>query len=100
MYAWGKNNYGQIGNGNSSDTIDVSLPIQIEVKGQKIVQIACGSNFNIVVTDTGKLYGWGDNEKDQISNIIDKCYDNLKQKFYMYPQEMTTVSNKKINKFG
>lgn len=32
-----------------------------------VIRIACGSTFNIVITDEGKLFGWGNNENGQIS---------------------------------
>ncbi|KMQ94954.1 rcc1 and btb domain-containing protein 1 [Lasius niger] len=68
VYAWGENNLGQVGNENSS-IFDGSLPRQVkhELEGKKIEHIACGSMFNMVVTDKGKLYGWGNNKNGQIS---------------------------------
>jgi len=45
----------------------VPRPVKIELNKKNVVRIACGSTFNIVMTDENKLYGWGNNEKSQIS---------------------------------
>lgn len=68
MYAWGENNFGQVGN-ESTAIFDGSLPRQVkhDLEGKTVVHISCGSTFNMVITDEGKLYGWGNNENNQIS---------------------------------
>jgi len=69
-----------------------SVPWQVkhELEKRKVVRIACGSNFNIVVTDENKLYGWRDNKGTQI--IFDRA------KYYKYPREIIRISDK-IGKF-
>ncbi|KMQ90034.1 rcc1 and btb domain-containing protein 1 [Lasius niger] len=116
VYAWGKNKSGQIGNGFYTYSDDYSSPTQVkhELEGKKIVHIACGSMFNMGVTDKGKLYGWGDNESGQIlidtipytiDSITDKHVSlmitlvNFKsEKYYVHPREITTISGKAIVK--
>lgn len=68
VYAWGENNFGQVGN-ESTAIFDGSLPRQVkhDLEGKTVVRISCGSTFNMVITDEGKLYGWGNNENNQIS---------------------------------
>lgn len=114
MYAWGENKWGQIGSKNLDIMDNLPRLVKHELEGQKIIQIACGSQFNMVVTDAGKLYGWGDNKSGQIS--VDITYylnpsNKLKfnsakkhscvnsEKFYVYPHEITAVSSKTIGKF-
>ncbi|XP_070148836.1 RCC1 and BTB domain-containing protein 1-like [Polyergus mexicanus] len=68
VYAWGENNFGQVGN-ESTGIFNGSLPRQVKhgLEGKTVVRIACGSTFNMVITDEGKLYGWGNNENNHIS---------------------------------
>ncbi|XP_072763679.1 RCC1 and BTB domain-containing protein 1-like isoform X2 [Anoplolepis gracilipes] len=67
VYAWGENNYGQVGN-ESTTIFDGSLPrlLKHALENKNVIRIACGSTFNIVLTDEYKLYGWGNNESGQI----------------------------------
>ncbi|KMQ89857.1 rcc1 and btb domain-containing protein 1 [Lasius niger] len=67
VYAWGENKYGQIGNGAGGHADNLPRQVKHELEGKKIVHIACGSMFNMVVSDKGKLYGWGSNQRGQIS---------------------------------
>ncbi|KMQ84758.1 rcc1 and btb domain-containing protein 1, partial [Lasius niger] len=118
VYAWGENNYGQVGNENTN-IVYVPWQVKHELEGKKIVHIACGSIFNMVVTDKGKLYGWGDNKIGQISidhttliryipDIISQCgfrtslnvqqREANSQKHYLYLREITAVLDKVIVK--
>jgi len=65
--------------------------VKHELDKKKVVRIACGAEFNIVVTDENKLYGWGDNRGGQISIF-------QAEKYYVYPREIITISDK-IGKF-
>jgi len=86
VYAWGENDYGQVGNKNT-DTF-ISEPCwKHELKNENVVHIACGSLFNIVITDENKLYGWGNNDRCQITT-------DQSLQCYMYPHEITTISDK------
>lgn len=31
-----------------------------------IASVTCGMEFNMIVTDMGKIYGWGENNKGQL----------------------------------
>ncbi|KMQ87960.1 rcc1 and btb domain-containing protein 1 [Lasius niger] len=70
VYAWGENKYGQIGNGTGTYGDNRPRQVRYELEGKKIVHIACGSMFNMVLTDEGKLYGWGSNQRGQISTSL------------------------------
>jgi len=69
----------------------VPWQVQRQLEKRKVVRIACGAQFNIVVTDENKLYGWGYNWGGQISIV-------RPQKYYKQPREIITISNK-IGKF-
>jgi len=117
VYAWGKKNWEKIdpevsewidwekGDSEESDweendnqvgnenTAHISVPKQVkhELEKKKVVHIACGLGFNIVVTDENKIYGWGNNGVGQISIV-------QAQKHYVYPRKIITISDK-IGKF-
>lgn len=62
VYAWGRNNRGQVGNGNRKNTIQpFKLPLQ------NIICIAAGGKFSLALDSLGTLWGWGDNEYRQLS---------------------------------
>jgi alpha-tubulin suppressor-like RCC1 family protein len=66
LYAWGRNDYGQLGDGTmtESDTpVVVSLP-----NGATAMTIAAGSNYSLAIGSDGKLYSWGNNAEGQLGN--------------------------------
>jgi alpha-tubulin suppressor-like RCC1 family protein len=67
VWTWGRNNYGQIGNGTISDQKN---PIQVKKSDgtflQKIIDIACGDYHTIVLDNSGFLWAWGYNNYGQL----------------------------------
>ena len=62
IYAWGDNEYYQLGFGDCIDRLkptELSLPLPI-------LKSACGSLYTIVLTKCNKLFGWGSNYKGQL----------------------------------
>jgi len=57
IYACGHNNFGQLGNGTTTDS---STPVAVAVPGT-VVQIAAGWAFDLALTSTGAVYAWGYN---------------------------------------
>ncbi len=54
LYTWGRGNYGRLGHGSSEDQ---SSPTVVEaLKGQKVLDVACGSGDaqTLAVADTGE----------------------------------------------
>ncbi len=54
VYAWGRNDWGQIGNGCNSDQL-----IPIKVKGfndERVVMISCGAYHSMALTECGHVY--------------------------------------------
>jgi alpha-tubulin suppressor-like RCC1 family protein len=71
VYAWGENNWGQIGNGCNDNQL-----IPIKVKGfnnEKVAMISCGYYHSMALTEYGHFYSWGNNESGQlgIGNTLD-----------------------------
>ncbi len=62
VYAWGRNNKGQVGNGS---TRHVMTPVKLPL--QNIIQICGGGQFSLALDRDGHLWGWGDNEFHALS---------------------------------
>jgi alpha-tubulin suppressor-like RCC1 family protein len=65
VYAWGDNNYGQLGQGHAQE---LKKPTKVEGSwfGMKVRAIACGSYFSMAATEDGSVYVWGDNDCGQL----------------------------------
>ncbi|MCL2639850.1 MAG: PEP-CTERM sorting domain-containing protein [Phycisphaerales bacterium] len=63
LYAWGRNSYGQLGNGTD---IDSNLPVQVAIPGMgNVTAIATGSVHSLAIRN-GVLYAWGYNSDGQL----------------------------------
>lgn len=67
FFCWGKNDQGQLGNG---DLIGFPYPIKFSPPPPypPFVQISAGSTHTCAVTDTGELYCWGNNRYGQVGD--------------------------------
>ena len=56
LYSWGRGNYGRLGHGSSLDQTQPSLVTAL--KGQKVIDIACGSGDaqTLAVTENGNCH--------------------------------------------
>ena len=74
IYAWGRNDYGQLGLG---DTTDRNSPTELSLSNLnlKFIAINCGFYHVIALTHVGKLFIWGNNNQGQIGliNCINYC---------------------------
>ncbi|MCX7759483.1 MAG: stalk domain-containing protein, partial [bacterium] len=62
--AWGKNTYGQLGNGSVSDS---SEPVIVNDLFS-VTGIAAGKNHNLAIKSNGDVYAWGDNSSGQLGD--------------------------------
>ena len=62
LYMWGRNDYGQLGNGTKEDS---SVPIKIM---ENVKSVSLGEYHSAAITEDGSLYMWGDNEYGQLGN--------------------------------
>lgn len=76
VYRCGKNEEGCLGSG---DVVPISSPTKLEFDFNEsaIIQIACGDNFTIVLTDSGMAYAAGCT-KECRSAIDPSCYNDSK----------------------
>lgn len=59
VYGCGRNEFGQLGNGL---TISAHSPQPMHFKDRvKVIAVACGNNYSLMLTSEGKVYGCGEN---------------------------------------
>jgi hypothetical protein len=64
VYAWGANDFGQIGNGCNDDQ---SIPIKVKgFNNERVVMISCGYLHSMALTECGHVYSWGYNKFGQL----------------------------------
>ena len=75
IWAWGRNNNGQVGNNDSGN--DALLPVNISaptelgglpnpIHGLTFTQISAGQNHTLALDSTGKIWAWGANGQGQL----------------------------------
>jgi alpha-tubulin suppressor-like RCC1 family protein len=68
VWAWGTNNYGQLGNNTTSNQI-TTAPAQVtDGLPGGITSIAAGNGFNLAANDSGQVWAWGLNNDGQLGN--------------------------------
>ena len=69
LYAWGLNDYGQLGDGT---TVNRSTPTLISFtglgSGETIRNVAAGGEYSHAVTTQGRVYSWGFNTNGQLGD--------------------------------
>ncbi|OZG49232.1 InlB B-repeat-containing protein [Bombiscardovia coagulans] len=69
IYAWGRNQWGELGNGN---TTDATTPVEVKQgalpAGERYIQISVNNDRTIALASNGKAYTWGWNEYGQLGN--------------------------------
>ncbi len=73
VYAWGWNSSGQIGNGNNENQVE---PTKVTgFNNQKVIMISTGLCHSMALTESGRVFSWGNNEWGQLG-IDDKSNVN------------------------
>jgi alpha-tubulin suppressor-like RCC1 family protein len=66
LYSWGTSTYGQTGHNTMGYQ---PIPRIIDaIKGINVRQISCGQNHTLALTDTGRVYSWGEGEFGQLGH--------------------------------
>jgi alpha-tubulin suppressor-like RCC1 family protein len=66
VWAWGRNQYGNLGQGTSS-TSTAAQPVPLVVPGLTgVVMLATGRDHVLAATATGEVYAWGLNASNQV----------------------------------
>lgn len=66
IFCWGRNNFGQIGDGSTKDRL---FPVQVPSGGQNIAGIAVGASHACYLTDSGQIWCWGANDHQQLGAV-------------------------------
>ncbi|MCP5524754.1 MAG: tandem-95 repeat protein [Verrucomicrobiales bacterium] len=69
VWAWGSNDYGELGDGNAAQPL-VSTPVQVSETwaGHKATGIAAGVNHTVALLDDGTVWAWGYNYYGELGN--------------------------------
>lgn len=82
ILAWGLNDYGNLGIPNGDSIKTVANPTEIDdsmlVFGEYFTQVHAGIQTSYAITNTGKLYAFGDNS----NNLLGTAYDAEQGYFY------------------
>ncbi len=73
LYAFGSNEYGQLGTEVNSGTITpnpVPALVALPAASGPVVQIAAGGAHSLALTSTGQLYAFGENDLGQLGNEV------------------------------
>ena len=62
-WCWGRNTYGQLGNGNSADS---NVPVQVADLPAPLTALALGAGHTCGRTAAGQVYCWGSNRRGQL----------------------------------
>jgi alpha-tubulin suppressor-like RCC1 family protein len=66
VFACGKNDDGELGDGNTTDS---DVPVKVDLPaGTKVTAVAAGAGHNLAVTSTGTVLAWGLNDEGQLGN--------------------------------
>jgi hypothetical protein len=64
VWVWGRNNYGQLGNGST-----VGSPVPVQVSGlSSIIAIGSGANHSFALRSDGTVWAWGRNVLGQLGD--------------------------------
>ncbi len=66
LWSWGKNNFSQLGQGNTNSTYNI--PTLIGPSTDHWIDIAAGGSHVLAIKDDGTLWGWGLNDSGQVGD--------------------------------
>lgn len=96
LWMWGKNAYGQVGNGT---TTDVYSPVNIMgffspplASGVTVISASCGYGFSVAICSDGSIYSWGDQTGYRLGNDVNTGYLTVPTQITGGPSNPATVS--------
>jgi alpha-tubulin suppressor-like RCC1 family protein len=73
-FAWGKNDFGQLGTGDEEDR---ALPVYTELPYETyIAQVACGGNYTLALEKRGSLWSWGRFQASNFPRLFTETWCN------------------------
>ncbi|MFV0254256.1 MAG: hypothetical protein ACK5H2_13095 [Beutenbergiaceae bacterium] len=74
VYTWGRNNYGQLGNGTGGSGLFSNVPVKVTPTGAlsalKFSAVVGGDSHTVAVGTDGKVYTWGRDNYGQLGNGV------------------------------
>jgi alpha-tubulin suppressor-like RCC1 family protein len=87
VWAWGNNDKGQLGNGKTGHTFDLSIAKPIQVKRlNHIKSIASYDSFSLALRSDGTVWSWGDNGFGETGT-------GLKNDYVSTPTQLISLNN-------
>jgi alpha-tubulin suppressor-like RCC1 family protein len=68
VWAWGDNEYGQLGNGFSGPGQYYNAPVKVASLGTGVKAVAAGRDFSLALVKDGTVRSWGRNTDGQLGN--------------------------------
>jgi len=68
VWAWGDNEYGQLGNGLSGPGVHANSPVRVASLGTGVKAVAAGRDFSLALMENGTVMSWGKNSDGQLGN--------------------------------
>jgi hypothetical protein len=66
LYTWGYGEYGRLGHRDTASRLVPTLVAWHSLGCERVAMAACGASHTAVVTESGRLYTWGDAESAQV----------------------------------
>lgn len=109
MYLWGNNNHGQcsLGSQLKQENMRVVQPMKVGMRSTKVVSVACGSFFVVILTATGTVLSWGLvsvlglGPEEDVMRMMDKkwCAESLsreKRNIVLCPCKVSALDGKGV----
>ncbi|GBG70273.1 hypothetical protein CBR_g6400 [Chara braunii] len=87
VYAWGANDFGQLGLGDVEDRKNPAA-ILSKFTRSRISRVAAGAHHSMAVTDNGDIFTWGSNECGQLGYELRSV---LGPRFVKFPRKLETI---------
>jgi alpha-tubulin suppressor-like RCC1 family protein len=68
LWSWGSNNYGELGDGTTTQKLLPTLLDTGFLNGAEIVAITAGDGFSLILDDMARMWGWGRNGDGQLGD--------------------------------
>ncbi len=91
LYAWGQNNFGQLGLGQVTQQLKVNLPTRIHLGNKTVKEINAGEDHCACITSEGEGYIWGYGIDGRLGNG-NKTNVNIPTKIVIDDQKIQKIS--------
>ncbi|MHC1769369.1 MAG: MBG domain-containing protein [Verrucomicrobiia bacterium] len=90
VWAWGRGDYGQLGNGSTANSA-TPVNVAIQPSAGTIVTIAAGGYFNYALASDGVVWSWGNNQQGELGRGGIGGWDPVPRPILQFPPTGRTV---------